>query len=70
MQKVAYNAMNSLIIDSDSPLPTVQFTARGDCEVWMVCMLWWCRSQKTCELTEESGNTEKTIDFVENCEEV
>jgi len=38
MQKVAYNAINSLIIDTDSPLPTVRFTARGDCEAWMVCM--------------------------------
>jgi hypothetical protein len=24
-------------------LPTVRFTVTGDREVWMVCMLWWCR---------------------------
>jgi len=40
------------------------------CGLWVVYMLWWCRSQNTCELSEESGNTEKTIDFVENSEEV
>jgi hypothetical protein len=29
---------------SYSKLPTVRFTVRGDCEVWMVCTLRWCRS--------------------------